>query len=63
MLAQLFQKFIPTAPDLIVSTLYNENNFYDGFLVDLGKCKYEVIIERPRILVSSIFSNNLAATG
>lgn len=35
--------------DLLTSTLYNENTFYDKFIRDLKQCQQEVIIESPFI--------------
>ena len=29
---------------LLSSTLYNQDNFYDAFLNDLARAKYEVIV-------------------
>ncbi|HEY4963351.1 MAG TPA: phospholipase D-like domain-containing protein [Candidatus Saccharimonadales bacterium] len=35
--------------DLLTSTLYDENTFYDRFNRDLKKCQHEAIIESPFI--------------
>ena len=35
--------------DLLTSTLYDENTFYDSFVRDLKRCQHEVIIESPFI--------------
>lgn len=37
------------SPDLAVSKLYSQDDFYPAFLKDLGKCQYEAIIESPFI--------------
>lgn len=38
-----------STPDLINSTLYNEETFYAKFLKDLSKCHSEVLIKSPFI--------------
>ena len=37
------------SPDLAVSKLYSQDDFYPAFLKDLGKCQHEAIIESPFI--------------
>lgn len=37
------------AEELLESSLFNEETFYEGFIKDLQKCQKEVIIESPYI--------------
>jgi len=49
-----FRKKQPTSLELIRSTLYDENTFYQTFIADLSNCKNEAIIESPFITSSRI---------
>ena len=46
---RLLRSARPLQGDLLTSTLYNEETFYDTFLKDLNECHHEVLIESPFI--------------
>lgn len=56
LLVSCAKKWLNLSPDLIQSKLYDETDFYKQFLIDLKRCKHEVIIESPFISTSRMYS-------